>query len=336
MSMQRRFAMTATIGNTASQFQLARLFFGVLPPSRSSASGTSAAATGGTSSSDPTVRSTLSAQARLASLLVLPDDVAKSLAEDQKTAADLLAALDQAKKSMANDRKGEALEKLNRARKKLELLRMFGGDPKAVAREAKRIAEEIRAAAGEYAAALKSEGGGNVPATDSVAVGASPSATPAPPGQGVVHVPGVADAGEAGAKPADAPAKDAAPAIVETADPEAARQQTVQAYQDAAARVAAQANKDRGEREVLAQFEDAAREVKRLIEDAVRKLKAKNPSDPDARDAERAKAAIDEEIKELSDTIQAQRDGSATDVFVGAVAGIATAGAAAPVVDILT
>ena len=78
------------------------------------------------------MRSTLSAQGRLASLLVLPDDFAKSLAEDQKAAADLLAVLDQAKKSMASDRKGEALEKLNRARKKLELLRMFCGDPKAV------------------------------------------------------------------------------------------------------------------------------------------------------------------------------------------------------------
>jgi hypothetical protein len=322
--------MTAIIGNTASQFQVARLFFGVSASSRSSAT------TGGTSSSDPAVRSTLSAQARLASLLVLPDDVAKSLAEDQKSAADLLAVLDQAKKSMASDLKAEALEKLNRARKKLELLRMFGGDPKAVAREAKRIAEEIRAAAREYAAALKSEGGGDVSAADSAPVGASASATSVPPEQGTVQAAGVADAGEAGAKPADARAEDAAPAVVETADPEAARQQTVQAYQDSAARAAAQANKDRGEREVLAQFKDAAREVKRLIEDAARKLKAKNPSDPDARDAERAKAAMDKEIKELSDTIQAQRDGSATDAFVGALAGIATADVALPAVDILT
>jgi hypothetical protein len=313
--------MTAIIGNTASLFQPARLFLGVpgsAASSRASAPGTSPATTGGASSSaDPAVRGTGFAQARLASLLVLPDDVAKSLAEDQKRAADLLAVLDQAKKSMISDLKGEALEKLNRARKKLELLRMFGGDPKAVAREAKRIAEEIRAAAREYAAALKAEGGGDVSAAEGE--------------QGTAQATGTSEAAEAGAKPADA-----APAVVETADLEAARQQTVQAYQDAAARAAAQANKDRGEREVLAQFKDAAREVKRLIEDAVRKLKAKNPSDPDAREAEQAKAAMEKEIKELSDTIQAQRDGGTTDIFVGALAGIATANVVAPAVDILT
>jgi flagellar basal body rod protein FlgC len=117
---------------------------------------------------------------------------------------------------------------------------------------------------------------------------------------------------------------------------EAARQQTVQTYQDAAARAAAQANKDRGEREVLAQFKAAAREVRRLIDDAARKLKAENPSDPDAREAEQAKAAMEKEIKELSDTIQAQRDGGTTDVFVGALAGVAAADAASPAVDILT
>ena len=127
-------------------------------------------------------------------------------------------------------------------------------------------------------------------------------------------------------KPADASDKDAAPAI-DTADSEAARLPTVHAYQDAAARVAAQANKDRGEQEILVQFKDAAREAKRLIEDAVRKLKAKNPSDPDAREAEQAKAAMEKEIEKLSDTIQAQRDGGATDVFVGALAGVATADA---------
>ena len=83
--------MTAIIGNTASQLQLARRFFGVsvsATASRASASGTNPAASGGPSSSDPVVRSTLSAQGRLASLLVLPDDLAKSLAEDQKAAAE--------------------------------------------------------------------------------------------------------------------------------------------------------------------------------------------------------------------------------------------------------
>jgi hypothetical protein len=228
-------AMTAIIGNTASQLQLARLFFGVSASSRPSASGTSPPATGrGSSGMDPAVRSTQSAQARLASLLVLPDDVAKSLAEDQKRAADLLAVLDQAKKSMVSDLKGAALEKLNRARKKLELLRMFGGDPKAVAREAKRIAEEIRAAAREYASALKAEGGGDVSAAESAPVSASASVTSVPVEQGAAQAT-ASEAAEAGAKPADAPAKDAAPAVVETADPEAVRQQTGQAYQDAAA-----------------------------------------------------------------------------------------------------
>ena len=91
-------AMTAIIGNTANLFQPARLFLGVSAPatsSQTSTPGASPATTGGASSSaDPAARGTGFAQARLASLLVLPDDVAKSLAEDQKRAADLLAVLD--------------------------------------------------------------------------------------------------------------------------------------------------------------------------------------------------------------------------------------------------
>jgi hypothetical protein len=45
---------------------------------------------------------------------------------------------------------------------------------------------------------------------------------------------------------------------------------------------------------------------------------------------------MDKEIKELSDTIQAQRDGGTTDILVSALAGIATANVASPAVDILT
>jgi hypothetical protein len=363
--------MTAIIGNTASRLQLAQLFFGVsgsAASSTASASGTNPVATGVSSSVGPAVRVTLLSQARPVALLqtpsnslglALPDDLAKSLAKDQKAAADLIATLDQVKKSMTSDRKAAAMEKLDRARRKLELLRMFGGDPKAVAREAKRIAEEIRAAAREYAAALKSEGRGDASAADSAAVDASASTTAAPPDPGAAQAAGAAAAGEAAAKPADGLAKGDAPPVGETAaaatnqphnlvdqdpanqepvketDRDAARQKTVQAYQDAAARVDAKAGKERVEQETLAKFKDAAREAKRLIEDAARKLKAKNPSDPDARDAERAKAAMDEQIQELSDTMHAQQDGSTADVSVGALAGVGTA-AAAPVLDILT
>ena len=228
---------------------------------------------------------------------------------------------------MASDRKGEALEKLNRARKKLELLRMFGGDPKAVAREAKRIADEIRAAAREYAAALNSEGG-DVSAAASAPVDASAAVTS-------VFRPALRrQQKRTRSRQMRLPRTLLQPSSRRPIPSSPA--EPAQAYQDAAARVAAQANKDRGEQEVLAQFKDAAREAKRLIEEAVRKLKAKNRIGPRRSGSGAGQGRHGKRDREAFRHHPGATGRRRPRCLRGALAGVATADVGAPVVDILT
>jgi hypothetical protein len=111
-----------------------------------------------------------------------------------------------------------------------------------------------------------------------------------------------------------------------TTDTDAARQQTLKAYQDGAAKTAANSEQARGERDALEKFRDAARDAKNLIEEAARKLKAKKSADPDAAEAERAASGLDHDIQQLSDAIQTQQIETA-----GVATGAATIDASASV-----
>lgn len=85
---------------------------------------------------------------------------AESLAPKDKAALEQnqreLEALDNLTRTtaeMKRQRKGEAAEKVKRLKKELQQLRMMGGDPKVVARQAARIARELSSAVKEYGAA---------------------------------------------------------------------------------------------------------------------------------------------------------------------------------------
>lgn len=79
-------------------------------------------------------------------------------ADDQSPAAqalqrskEALNTLKQANASQKQQRKGAAKAKVDRLKKELENLRLWGGDPKAVARRAAQISRELASAAKEYA-----------------------------------------------------------------------------------------------------------------------------------------------------------------------------------------
>ncbi len=256
---------------------------------------------------------------------------------------------------MIADRKRAALQKLELARKKLEILRMLGGDPGSVARQAKQIAQEIAAAAREYGAALQAEGGADgadaanvapeAPASSEATAsrGSPPSAgaetadaTDAAGGSAGTDTPAAATTAGMGPALAKDGVPDASVALTTKAtDPAVERQKTAEAYQAVAAKMADRANKAKGEADDLAKFKDAAREAKELVKNAAHKLKAKHPDDLAVADAQRATAAMDREIQDLGARMEAQQGGSIAEGIASASAGSGTTDTASPAVNIL-
>lgn len=241
-----------------------------------------------------------SATTDLATLLDLPQD-ARDRHDKSKA---MVAQLEQAGKAMIGDRKAAAQQKLDRARAKLQMLRMFGGDPKAMARQARQIAQEIREAAREYGAALKAEGGSAAPAVP--ATPATPS-SPAASGEGT----NAAEGGAAAATSGDAKVGE---------DGQAERDKLVAGYQNAAAEMASKGDKARAEREAIDKFKQAADEAKRLIEEAIRRLKAEKANDPLIGELEKAKGAMTKAIDELDDAADSPAPVAAASVTAPATA----------------
>ncbi|QCK86039.1 hypothetical protein E8L99_09875 [Phreatobacter aquaticus] len=282
-------------------------------PSARAKSGASDTPAGKAASTNPFVTITLSRSAMALSILqpnaagsnaTLAQGLTEEQAEGLKTSNDLVGTLKQARSNMVADRKAAAEAKLDQARKKLEMLKLYGGDPRSVARQAKAIAEEIKSAAKEYAGALKSEGGPSATAQP-----AAPSTAAAePPAEGAdAATQGAAPAAEAAADSAAKPDKDK---VQTPEEAEEARQTLGQGYREKAAEIDAAANKARGEREMVQKFKDAGREARQIIERAVRQLKDKNAADPDANAAEKAKAGMEQEIQDLEDTVAARESQS--------------------------
>lgn len=245
----------------------------------------------------PAVQKNFSASAQAMSLLqnslnalrpALDGDVADALSDQLEKTRDALTKLDEAKQGMIGDRKAAAEQKLEQARKKLALLRMMGGDPKAIMRQAKAIAQEIKGAANEYSEALKAQGGDGassaaVPA-DAATGSADPAATPSDATAAAGEVPAVASSADATAK---------------TASPDVAAQP-----QTPADKATAEAKDNQHEHDVLEAFKDAARAVKRVMEEAARKLKAQRPADPESSGTAQIGAAMDKAVGELAENMQ--------------------------------
>lgn len=230
--------------------------------------------------------------------------LSKAMSEAQKASRTVLSRLDEVRSAASEQRKAAAQQKLELARKKLQMLRMLSGDPKMAARQAKQIAQDIREAAREYGAAAGS--GGTVSGAPEAGMAAGQGAADpaaATPGD---------KAGEAGARNGGTeavPSAEAQPSGLPGADgkPEAGkpstREEAARAYQDTAAKLDRKAAASEADREVLDKFKQAADEAKRLIEEAVRKLKARKPGDGDAREAEAAARAMVAEIDKLADAM---------------------------------
>jgi hypothetical protein len=113
---------------------------------------------------------------RLAASVLKDSHLAQALTDQQQKTDDAINTLSQAKKGLASDAKSAALQKLELARRRLQLLRSLGGDPKVVAQQAKQIAQQIAAAAREYGDAVNSDGVDLSVPGDGSAEGSTPNA----------------------------------------------------------------------------------------------------------------------------------------------------------------
>ena len=73
-------------------------------------------------------------------------------------ASEVLEKLKQAVSQSKNERKGMARDRLEQIKKQLQMLRSFGADPKTIAKIARQLAQELKAAAKDYGDAVKESG----------------------------------------------------------------------------------------------------------------------------------------------------------------------------------
>jgi hypothetical protein len=171
-------------------------------------------------------------------------------------------------------RKQDALDKLDRARKELELLRSLGGTEQLIAGKAKDIAERIGKAAVEYGDAAR---------------GVRGSASTAPD------------------QPTDASARDASATASSgsAAAPDAATAAAgVSAGGTGTASDTIAAPSVKTDADAAKEFSDAAKAVKQVFEELVLKRRIKHTDSRDWVEAERARAKTEQEIQDLSIQIQ--------------------------------
>ncbi|MBC7950530.1 MAG: hypothetical protein H7Z12_01745 [Rhodospirillaceae bacterium] len=218
-------------------------------------------------------------------------EAAKALEEKRQRTDEVLRSLTQMTDSMKNERKAAAAQKVERLKKELENLRKFsGGDPKAIARQAARIARELGVAAKEYSSA-----GGSAP------VGVPSSGVPSA---------GAQDAGAEGAAASDAErVAGGAEAKAGGAEPEAKEkplspEEERTAFVDKLNAKLSETTGKSGEAEADKTFENEVRrlfaEAKAILEVQRRRAADQNRSDTEfeqfAKDVEQAGKAIDQAL----------------------------------------
>jgi hypothetical protein len=240
-----------------------------------------------------------SAAAALADTIQLsPDARAK-----HDAAQETLAQLQQMHSAMASDRKGAAKQKLDQAKAKLQMLRMFSGDPKALARQAKQIAQEIREAAKDYAAAgaMEASAGTEAPASAMAGMTVTPGNDSAGDTQATT---GTDDkpsgtAAESGGEDTGKTVKDVSRAE-EPPTNEERRQQVADAYRAAAHDIASRGAKAQAEREEIEQFKDAARQARELLREAARRLKQAKAEPGEIEELEKASRSMTRAVDDLA------------------------------------
>jgi hypothetical protein len=211
-------------------------------------------------------------------------EAAKAKLQDFQSALTTLENLHESSNSTAA---GLAAQKLEALKQRLKMLMMFGGDPKAIAKEAAQIAKEIGQAAKAYAQAA----GGS----------SSAPAPPAAPDQA---------AGAEAAAPVDAAAAEAAPALVpDTPPPGASPAEATKPAADGSktdanadkpkAAAAPTTSKPSGPDAILEEAKQLAARAKAILKAAIARAKQQQHADP-------MELADDE--KKMSDAEKAIRD----------------------------
>ncbi len=231
-------------------------------------------------------------------------DLPKDVVDRRRKASDTILQLQDAQRSMVSDRKAAAKQRLDMAKARLQMLRMFAGDPKAMAQQAKQIAREIQQAANAYGAALQAEG--------AAAVTGAVGAAPAQAGDGGAEAgPGVhVDPAQTAAAAVDAPndRNGVGDKAVEPTDrsgnpAKGEREKAAEAYQAAAADLSSRHSKSQGEREAIEAFKQAAREAKRLIEEAARRMKAEEGGEGEVRQLDASARAMTRAVDDLDKAV---------------------------------
>jgi hypothetical protein len=263
-----------------------------------------------------------SAQARLqASGVKLSDDQKKKLAEQNQTAQQIGDMV----KSSKDDRKALAKQKIEQLKKRLQQLRMSGGDPKLIARQAAQLARELKQAVQEYGAASATAtavpANANVPQANANADATSANAA----GDG-------AAAAETAAVPADGTTATAVPdtppespeaSVGVTGDEPQANlpadggtrpdEGRVRALLDHVAEKAAGAGAARAEREVINDIKTLAKQIKALFEQSKRKAEQEKGSDPDLNQDGKAVGEATREIDKVVQDLEKSLNGSGSD-----------------------
>lgn len=235
-------------------------------------------------------------------------DLPQAVVDRRRKADDTLLQLQTAQRSMVSDRKAAAKQKLDQAKARLQMLRMFAGDPKTMARQAKQIAQEIRAAARAYGAAGATE----APA-ETTSSGTSPGGEAGAAAPGAAALPedanGSGSQGEGTKKAAEprAPAGEEPPPTAEEQ-----RQQAGDAYRAAAHGIASRGAKSQAEREEIEQFKDAARLARQLLEEAARRLKQEEADPAEIEDLDKVSRSMTRAVEDLS---AAEATGGVTGTF---------------------
>jgi uncharacterized protein YeeX (DUF496 family) len=288
---------------------------GTTKANQASTDATSAVSSTSDDDRDPVVQidisklSDLLTRAKALDALQSNDGSTNVLSDQIKSGNTALNALDQSRKNTAAERQKDAEEKLQAAQKRLQLLQLLG-DPKALAQDAKQISKDIKDAAKQYTTAIKDQALGtataapanaSIPGVDSAALDGSATGAAPMAASDNVQAPTVTNASVSAASPIDGATPARAPAV--PADVAASTPATP------AAKAAAYAMAQH-DREALARFEQAAHDVKNVAKSAAQQLKAKNPSDPDAKAADHNIKEMDKAVQALADTVHLKENGS--------------------------
>lgn len=217
-------------------------------------------------------------------------EAAKAAEEKRQRTDELLRMLSQRKSDVARERKAAAAQKVERLKRELELLRLFSGDPKSIARQAARIARDLGAAAQDYS---RASGGADL--------GAPTPSAPAGEATAAAEQPGAQDAGTgegAEARPGDSEQNGDTKPGSTALSPEEERAKLMGRINQAVGEAERRAGEATADQKFVSDIRNLFAQVKALLEEQRRRAAAENRDDHEfdqfAKDVADAGAAIEQ------------------------------------------